>query len=158
MKSRTVPLRRLRLSLPFSGSGLRGRMTISYMAVTLGSVLSFLLLITLTTGVLTAFFSDSPGNNTFLTVMQRQAQSYALVAALQAQGVTLDPHTSFMPGQAHTIALPDQENLVYSVFAPYISTTSPDPISVSIALLIAPGGQLLPVTLPRGDVCFHSLT
>ncbi|MGH2495471.1 MAG: HAMP domain-containing sensor histidine kinase [Ktedonobacteraceae bacterium] len=145
MKSRA---RRLRIPLPFSGSGLRGHMTISYMTVTLGSVLSFLLLVTLTTGVLEAFFSDSQGSSAFFADMQQQAQSYALIAAFQSQGIALDPRTSFIPGQAHTIALPDQENQVYNVFAPYISTASPDPISVTIALLIAPGGHLVSSSYP----------
>ena len=149
MKDRAVPTRRrLRVPHPFSKSGLRRRMTVSYMTVTLGSALSFLLLVTLTTGALAAFLSDSPGDSNFLAVMQRQAQSYALVAAFQVQGGALDPHTSFLPGQAHTLALPDQENLVYPVFAPYISTASPDPTSVAIALLIAPGGLLVASSYP----------
>lgn len=144
MQGRAVPLwRRWRVSLPMRGSGLRGRMTISYVAVTLGSVLSFLLLVTLTTGVLAAFFSDSSGNGNFLTVLQQQARSYALVAGLQAQGMALDPQTSFIPGQALSITLPDQQYQVYNVSAPYISATSPDPASIPVALLITPEGRLL---------------
>ena len=149
MRSRAVPMwERLRVPLPFRGSGLRGHMTISYVAVTLGSVVSFLLLVTLTSGVLEVFFSDSQGNNTFLRDTQQQAQTYALVAALQGQGKALDPRTSFMPGQAHTIALPGQENQVYNVFAPYISTAAPDPASVTVAMLIAPDGRLLTSSYP----------
>ncbi|HKV57944.1 MAG TPA: ATP-binding protein [Ktedonobacteraceae bacterium] len=145
MKSRAW---RLRVPLPFGGSGLRRHMTISYMTVTLGSVVSFLLLVTLTTGVLAAFFSDSQGNSAFLRDIQQQAQAYALVAALQGQGTALDPRTSFMPGQVHTIALPGQENQVYNVFAPYISTATPDTTSVTVALLIAPDGRLVASSYP----------
>ncbi len=140
--------RRLRVPLPFRESGLRGRMTVSYVAVTLGSVLSFLLLVTLTTGILAALFSDSSGNTNFLTVLQQQARSYALVAGLRAQGTALDPQTSFIPGQAHSIVLPDEAYQVYNVSSPYISTTSPDPTSISIALLTAPDGRLIASSYP----------
>lgn len=149
MQGRAVPLwRRLRVPLPFRGSGLRRRMAVSYVAVTLGSVVSFLLLVTLTTGVLAAFFSDSQGNSDFLAGMQQQAQTYALVASLRAQGMALDPQTNFIPGQTHTIALPGQQYQVYNVYAPYIATTSPDPASVAIALLIAPEGHLVASSYP----------
>lgn len=149
MKSQVVPLwERLRVPLPFRGSGLRGHMTISYVAVTLGSVISFLLLVALTTGVLATFLSNPQGNSTFLRDMQQQAQAYALIAALQGQGIALDPRTSFMPGQAHTLALPGQENQVYNVFAPYISTAAPDLGSVTVAVLVAPGGHLVASSYP----------
>ena len=146
MQGRAVPLwKRLRVPLPFRGSGLRRHMTVSYVAVTLGSVISFLILVTLPTGVLAVLFSDSSGDSSFLTVLQSQAQSYALVASLQGQGIALDPQTNFIPGQAHTIALPNQ---IYNVYAPYIATTSPDPSSVTIALLVAPDGRLLASSYP----------
>lgn len=138
----------LRVPFPFRGSGLRGRMTVSYVVVTLGSVISFLLLVALTTGVLAAFFSGSSGGSNFLMVLQQQARSYALVAGLRAQGTALDPHTSFIPGQAHTLALPGQQYQVYNVYAPYIATTAPDPASVAIALLITPDGRLLASSYP----------
>jgi len=135
-----------RLFFPFNRSGLRARMTISYMSVTLGSVLSFLILTVLVSGALSVIFSDT-GDRTFTAAMQ-QAQSYALVAAVQAQGVALDPQTNFIPGHAHTLALPGQENQEYRVFAPYIATASSDPTSVSLALLIAPDGRLVASSYP----------
>jgi signal transduction histidine kinase len=135
-----------RLFFPFKWSGLRARMTISYVSVTIGSVLSFLILTVLVSGALSVIFSDT-GDRTFTAAMQ-QAQSYALVAAVQAQGVALDPQTNFIPGHAHTIALPGQENQEYRVFAPYIATASSDPTSVSLALLIAPDGRLVASSYP----------
>ncbi len=148
MQSRAILLpKRLRFLFPFRHSGLRARMTLSYVAVSLGSVLSFQLFVVLVGGVLSAISSDT-SYSSFLVVMQRQAQSYALVAALQAQGVALDPRTSFIPGQAHTLSLPDQENLVYPVSAPFIPTASLDPTSVTIALLIAPDGHLVASSSP----------
>jgi len=135
-----------RLFFPFNRSGLRARMTISYMSVTLGSVLSFLILTVLVSGALSVIFSDT-GDRTFTAAMQ-QAQSYALVAAVQAQGVALDPRINFIPGHAYTLALPGQENQEYRVFAPYIATASSDPTSVSLALLIAPDGRLVASSYP----------
>ncbi len=106
----------------------------------------FLILTVLVSGALSVIFSDT-GDRTFTAAMQ-QAQSYALVAAVQAQGVALDPQTNFIPGHAHTIALPGQENQEYRVFAPYIATASSDPTSVSLALLIAPDGRLVASSYP----------
>ena len=136
-----------RLFFPFKWSGLRARMTISYVSVTIGSVLSFVLLVTLVSGLLSALFSDI-GGRSFIVIMQQQAQTYALVAAVQAQGVALDPQTNFIPGHAYTLALPGQENQDYRVFAPYIATPSSDPTSVSLALLIAPDGRLVASSYP----------
>jgi len=122
-------------------------MTISYMFVTLGSVLTFVILVVLVGGVLSAI-SPATGDRAFLAAMRQQAQSYALDAAVQAQGVALDPQTNFIPGQAHTLALPVQENPDYHVFAPYIATASSDPTAASLALLIAPGGRLVASSYP----------
>src|SRR5712692_8390506 len=148
MQSRAILLpKRLRFLFPFSWPGLRAHMTISYMSVTLGSVLSFTILAVLASGALSALFSDI-GDRAFIAAMQQQAQTYALAAAVQAQGVALDPTTSFMPGHIHSIASPGQKNPDYSVFAPYISTASPDPTSISLALLFAPGGRLVASSYP----------
>ena len=76
--------------VPFGRSGLRARMTISYMLVTLGSLFTFLILAILINSALSVFFSDPLGDRTFLAAVQQQAQSYALAAAVQAQGVALD--------------------------------------------------------------------
>lgn len=148
MQSRAILFpRQLRFFFTFYWSGLRARMTLSYVAVTLGSVLSFVLLAGLGRGALSALFSDSSTSN-FLPVMQRQAQSYALVAALQAQGTALDPQSNFLPGHSHTLALPDQEDLFYPVSAPYISTASTNPTSLAVALLIAANGHLVTSSYP----------
>jgi signal transduction histidine kinase len=130
-----------RFIFPFHWSGLRARMTISYLSVTLGSVLSFMVL---AGSVLTAFFGG--GNTIPLTAMQQQAQIYALGAAVQAQSVALDPESNFIPGHAHTIAPPDYPDS--SVAAPYISRAVPDPLAITIGLLIAPGGRLVASSYP----------
>jgi signal transduction histidine kinase len=81
-------------------------------------------------------------------LMQQQAQTYALAAAVQAEGVALDPATNFMPGQAHTIATALQQSQQDHVFAPYISTGAPAPTSVTIALLIAPNRHVVASSYP----------
>jgi signal transduction histidine kinase len=129
-------------------------MTISYVAVTIGLVFSFLLLEALATGALVAFFppSDALSSDLF-AAMQRQAQTYATVAALQAQGAVVDPRTNFIPGQAHSIAVVYQDAQHQEVFVPYVSgdsndPTSVDPTSVALALLFAPDGRLIASSYP----------
>ncbi|MFI5273171.1 MAG: histidine kinase [Ktedonobacterales bacterium] len=110
---------------------------------------SFLLLVALASGAVSAFAPASDGvSSDYFTAVQRQAQTYAMIAALRARGATLDPLTSFVPGQAHTIAVAYQENQGPAVFAPYIATTSPAPTSIAIALLIAPDGRLVASSFP----------
>ena len=152
---------RIHVLFPSNWPSLRTRMTVSYVAVTLGSVLSFILLGTLARSALVTLFSGATTPpSSFSTAVQRQAQSYALMAALQARGAALDPHTTFIPGQAYTVALAYQDKnspgWSLDVFAPYITTTAPDPTSVALALLIAPSGRLMassyPSRYPRGMV------
>lgn len=128
---------------------MRARMTLSYVFVTVGTVFTFFLLVVLASGALSAFFPASDAlSSDFFTSIRRQAQTYALIAGYQAQGTALDPSTSFIPGQPHTIAVayPDTQNR--TVFAPYIASESPDPTSVAIALLIAPDGRLVASSYP----------
>lgn len=142
--------KRLHALFPSRWTSLRARMTISYVSVTVGTVFSFLLLVALASGAAMAFLPASDGvSNDFLTSIQRQAQTYSLIAAYQAQGAALDPRATFIPEQAHTIAVASQENQNTGVFtAPYIATTSPDPTAIAIALLVAPGGRLIASSYP----------
>jgi NarL family two-component system sensor histidine kinase LiaS len=144
---------RLRQRLPFVFPSrwrtLRARLAVSYVAVTFGSVLTFVVLAALARG---ALISLSPGSSTptdFTTQIGRQAETYAMLAALQSTDTALDPRTTFIPGQTHTIALADQSNLDSEVAAPYVATTrSADPTSVAIALLISPGGGVVSASYP----------
>lgn len=143
-------LKRLQAMFPSRWTSLRARMTISYVFVTVGTVFSFLLLVALASGAAMAFLPASDGvSGDFLTSIQRQAQTYALVASYQAQGAELDPHATFIPGQAHTLAVASQDNQNTGAFtAPSIMTTSPDPAAIVIALLVAPGGHLVASSYP----------
>jgi signal transduction histidine kinase len=124
-------------------------MAISYVSVTIGTVLSFLLLLALVSGTLSAL---SPASNAlssdFFIAIQRQAQIYAMVAAYQAQGTVLDKRTNFIPGQAHTIAVAYQDEQNFAVVVPYIATTSPNLTSVAVALLLAPDGRVVASSYP----------
>jgi len=124
-------------------------MTISYVLVTVGSVFSFLLLLALASGALSAV---SPSSNAlsgdFFSAVQRQAHTYAMIAALRARGETLDSRTNFIPDQAYTIAVAYPDTTGPVVVAPYIATTAPDPSSVTVALLIASDGRLVASSYP----------
>jgi two-component system, NarL family, sensor histidine kinase LiaS len=125
-------------------------MTISYVSVTLGSVITFQILVALASGAL-SYVSSNSLPNIFLDAVQQQAQFYALEATVQAQGATLDAHTNFIPGSAHSLAPfghVGQDNLVYSAAASYISTSSINPATVAIALLVAPDGRLVASSYP----------
>jgi two-component system, NarL family, sensor histidine kinase LiaS len=138
-----------RLVSPSNWPSLRARMTISYVVVTVGTVFTFLLLIVLASGAISAFVSASNTvSSDFLTAIQRQAQTYAMVAAYQARSDALDPQTSFIPGQAHSIAVANPDNQNSEIFARYIATTSPDPSAVVIALLVTPDGRTLASSYP----------
>jgi hypothetical protein len=132
-------------------TSLRARMTISYVAVTVGPVLTFSLFGVLAAAVYTVVVPapDALSSDVF-TAVQRQAHTYAVVAAYQVQGpgAALDPRTNFVPGQAHTIAVTYQDALGQAVFAPYIATGSPDPTTVSIAVLVAPDGRVVASSYP----------
>ena len=141
---------RLQRVLPSHWTSLRARMTISYVAVTVGTVFTFLLLVALASGAVSAF---SPGadalSGDFFAALRHQAQTYAQIAGYQAQGMVLNPDTNFVPGQAHTIAVAYQDTQNnQAVLAPYISAASPDPTSVTIALLVAPDGRVVASSYP----------
>lgn len=148
MRNKAVLLsKRLHLVFPLKRSTLRGRMTISYVAVTLGAVLTLTLVAVMTRGALVAIFYTTPSSDSILAI-QRQAQSYASVATLQSKGTTLDPRINFIPGQAHTIAFAYPNNQHQAVFAPYITGISPDPASVAIALLATPDSHVIASSYP----------
>jgi signal transduction histidine kinase len=141
---------RLQIVFPSRWPSLRARMTISYVAVTIGIVFSFLLFQALAVGAVTALIPSSTAlSGDFSVAMRRQAHTYAAIAALQARGGALDPATSFDPSQPHSIAFVSQDSQRYDVLAPYITSGAPDPTSVVIALLVAPDGRLVASSYPK---------
>jgi serine phosphatase RsbU (regulator of sigma subunit) len=109
-------------------SKLRVRMTISYVGV---SVVSALLVELLLAMIFFFVLLRLPfADQNMIYTANYAAQNYAFEAAVQAGGTTLDPHTTFQPGQLSSIDLPAGDKNF-------------DPRTVAFALLIAPNGQVL---------------
>src|SRR6266513_6102598 len=85
-------------------SKLQFRMTISYLGVMVVIVLLLEFLIGLAISlILTSPLVDDVVSNT----AKQTAHAYALEAAVNAGGTTLDPHSTFQPGSPSSIALPE---------------------------------------------------
>ncbi|HLX59428.1 MAG TPA: SpoIIE family protein phosphatase [Ktedonobacteraceae bacterium] len=103
-------------------------MTITYVGV---SVASALLVELLLASIFFLIILRLPfvDQNTIDTA-NHAAQFYALEAAVQAGGTTLDPRTTFQPDQPLSLTLPAGDATL-------------DPKTIAFALLIAPDGQVL---------------
>src|SRR5215471_11857104 len=83
-------------------SRLQVRMTISYVVVSVVSALVIeLLLILLFLVVLTPLIDQNVQD-----IARQTAQSYALQAAKLGNGIALNPHSTFQPGQPFSLILP----------------------------------------------------
>lgn len=112
---------------------LQVRMTMSYVVV---SVVTALLLELLVVLILVFVLARLPGidqNN--LIVAKGAAQVYALEAAVQANGGSLDPHSTLQSGSPFSLAVPEA-----------ISSNSQQ---VAFVLLISPNGQVLASSDPK---------
>jgi serine phosphatase RsbU (regulator of sigma subunit) len=109
------------------------RMTISYVGVSVVSALLVELLLAL---IFFLIISRLPivDQNT-IDNANIAARYYALEAAVQAGGTTLDPRTTFQPGQSSSLTLPAGDK-------------SFDPTSIALALVITPNGQVLASSKP----------
>lgn len=114
-------------------SGLRGRTTLSYILVTVAAALVAESLVVGIVFVLLTHFASA--GETQLTRAQVVARWYALAATVQANGTTLDPHSTFQGGQAASIAVPP------GVTSPIVAN---DPLN--FALLIDRGGHVVAST------------
>ncbi len=138
-------------------SRLQTRMTFSYLGVTVFIVLLSELLILL--AIVTGLTQSGVLDKVILTTARHTAQIYALEAAAQTSGSTLDARTTFQPGKPASIALPgggfvpggNPSSLVpyIDTQVPYIDPAHPAPKQVfGFALLIAPNGQVLASSYP----------
>jgi NarL family two-component system sensor histidine kinase LiaS len=124
-------------------SGLQFRMAASYALTTL---LAALLLEILVGTTIWALLTYGPLTEDGVIASARQAaELYALTAAVQAPGATLDPQTTFEPGQPSSIALPKDGN---TNSVPYITSRSLNASTTAFALLIAPDGHVLASSYP----------
>src|SRR5438067_6480851 len=129
-------------------SKLQFRMTISFLGVTVVIVLLLEFLIGLAISlILTSPLVDDVVSNT----AKQTAHAYALEAAVNAGGTTLDPHSTFQPGVPSSIALPGDDSSqripLISDGVSYISHSASSQV-VAFALLIAPNGRVLASSYP----------
>ncbi|HEY4384052.1 MAG TPA: hypothetical protein VGN34_06200 [Ktedonobacteraceae bacterium] len=124
-----------RTGTPRRWSGLRGRMTLSYILVTFAAALVAETLVVGIVFVLLTYFASA--GDTQLTRAQGAARWYALAAAVQSRGTTLDPHITFREGSSASIAPPPE------LVSPIAFN---DPLN--FALLITPSGRVLASTNP----------
>jgi serine phosphatase RsbU (regulator of sigma subunit) len=121
-------------------SRLQMRMTISYVGVSVVIVLLVeFLLIVIFFVVLSPFIDQN-----FQSIVKKTAQDYAKVAAAQAGGVALNPHSTFKPGQSSSLVLPGN----VSEQVTYTEGRSSTPQNGEFALLLAPNGQILASSYP----------
>jgi len=123
--------------------GLQLRMTISYVAVSVATalLLELLLIAVFFFVILRLPVIDS---NT-LKAAQQIAYTYALEAAVQANGGNLDPRSTFQPGQPSSLVFPGADP---TESVPYIATRSSSLQTDVFVLLIAPDGQVLASSYP----------
>ena len=124
------------------------RMTISYLGVMVVIVLLLEFLIGLAISlILTSPLVDDVVSNT----AKQTAHAYALEAAVNAGGTTLDPRSTFQPGSPSSIALPGDDSSqripLISDGVSYISGPASSQ-AVAFALLIAPNGRVLASSYP----------
>ncbi|MBA2677996.1 MAG: HAMP domain-containing protein [Ktedonobacteraceae bacterium] len=126
-------------------SGLQARMTISYVGVT---VVSVLLLEMLVLTILLFFAFSSLSAPIIDTGVKQEAVQYALEASRLAQGETLNPQSTFQPHQAGSLVIrgngfePATHNIQYT------SQRYPDTQQEAFALLISPNGQIVASSYP----------
>ena len=121
-------------------SRLQMRMTASYVGVSVViALLVEILLIVIFFVVISQFVDQN-----IQGIVKKTAQDYAKVAAAQAGGVALNPHSTFKPGQSSSLVLPGED---VSEQVPYIKGSS-TPQMGEFALLLAPNGQILASSYP----------
>ncbi len=126
-------------------SGLQAHMTISYVVVT---VVSVLLLEMLVLVILAAFTYSSLSAPLLDTVLKQKAVQYAVVASLQAQGEQLNPHSTFQPHQADSLIVNEDHDESPLSNIQYTSTRYPDTQREAFALLVSPNGRIAASSYP----------
>ncbi len=130
-------------------AGLQARMTISYVGVTVGSVLFLEILVML--GVIFGLYSSILLPPLLEPPLRQKASQYALVASSQAKGEQLNPQSTFVTGRADSLVvagmtLPTDQGIGANV--KYINAHNPNVPSDMFALLLAPNGQIVASSYP----------
>lgn len=151
-KSMPPPPGSIRQRLRRGVAGLQFRTTVSYALTTLAAVLVIELLAgsTILTLLARGTFARA-----FNARIEQSAALYAMAAKAQSDGTTLDPRTTFEPGQPASIAL-TQADFSQSGGVAYLTAPLPADQSPAFALVIAPDGRVLassfPTRYPAGAV------
>ena len=124
-------------------SKLQVRMTMSYVLVSVATALLLELLLILFFFLVIARLPYV--DQATMDTAQRTAQTYALEAAVQANGTALNPDSTFQPGQPSSLVFPGEDP---TEMVPYTTTSSSPPATATFALLITPGGQVLASSYP----------
>ncbi len=137
-------------------SGLQFRMSLSYALTSLAAALLIEILFGLLVWAIVSF-TPLPAIG-YLASARQAADLYALKAAAQAGGSSLDPRTTFQPGQPASITLTNEisskgsngfngSNGSNGVDVPYINSSAAQ--NVPIAVLITPDGKVLASSYPH---------
>ncbi len=131
-RKRNAPRQRVTLK-PWSR--LQVRMAASYVVVSvaIALLLELLLFLIFLTVITRLPFVDQ----TTLNAANSIAETYALEAAVQGGGTSLNPHSTFQPGQPYSLSVPSE-----STFTNNGASVSPSQV-VQFALLIASNGQVV---------------
>lgn len=133
--------------------GLQTRMTISYVWMTVLLVL----LIVLLAGLLLIFVINIWSEVADFSLGQKTGVQYAYTASLQSDGLKLNPHSTFQPGQAYTLlppgnSVPGEKGqrtfLLDNLIIPYVASRNPTLSPAEFALLIAPDGRVVASSYP----------
>src|SRR5262245_36259170 len=126
--------------------GLQARMTLSYVWVTVVSLLLLTgLAMTLLAIVITGGVLPQEANDALKPLVVQQAQVYALEASLQAGGSALNPQTTFQPGQPETLLPPHGSD---ALTIPYVNPGAGGASQSAFALLIAPPAEIMASSAP----------
>ncbi|MDQ2717741.1 MAG: HAMP domain-containing protein [Chloroflexota bacterium] len=120
-------------------------MTISYMWVTITLVLA---LEGLGVALLLIILAGNGLNLLNLPLMEGAALKYAYAVTLQTNGVVLNPHTTFQPGQPDSLTPPQDDISGYRMHITYMPAPPIDSGSSRFALLVAPNGQIVASSSP----------
>ncbi len=126
-------------------SGLQARMTISYVVVT---VVSVLLLEMLVLAILVLFAFSSLSAPIIGTRMKQEAAGYALAASLATQGEALNPQSTFQPHQVGSLALIGNGTEPSMFTIQYIDVRYPDTQQEAFVLLVGPNGRIVASSYP----------
>lgn len=132
--------------------GLQARMTLSYVGVTV----VFVLLLGIPVFLLLLLIANSQVYNVDVSVAKRIGIQYAYAASLQANGSTLNPRSTFLPGQPDSLEPPGNSvggnapnNFsLKNIRIPYVAERNPAQPPIAVGLLIAPDGRVIASSYP----------